>query len=265
MQKFKMFFLCWLIRTFGRLSTGIRMSFEHGFISGLMLDYIYENKAHGKFLIGKIVDRIFLDNVGWKAIRQRKEKLKQYLKEIIAEQRARGEKTVILDIASGPGTYLMEVVSEIKEEAISVICQDIDERWLENGAAHATKMGLCNIRFEKGDAFNLPLLQKVSPQPTIVVASGFYDWIVDDELIKQSLYFCYVILPAKGAIVFSNQVDYKEMELIQAAFVDFNQEPLRMKTRAPELINGWAQAMGFHNLKTTLDAWGLYSVTRGEK
>jgi len=265
MKKIKLFLLTLFIRTIGRLSTGIDMSFKYGFISGLMLDYIYENRAHGKFIIGKILDRLFLNNVGWQAIRKRKENLKSYIKFAIEQNKKRRIKTVILDIASGPARYLIEILSEIGENDVVAICQDIDERWLIRGKELSAKAGLRNMRFEKGDAFNLDFLSKINPRPNIIVSSGFYDWITDDELIKKSFLYSYNMFEDKGVIIFTNQASHKQMELVSKAFVDFNKEPLKMKIRAPEIINGWAKEAGFKNLETSIDKWGLYSVAKGEK
>lgn len=265
MNKIKLYLMTLLIRTIGRLSTGIDMSFKYGFISGYMLDYIYENQPHGKLLIGKLIDKMFLDNIGWQAIRQRKENLKKYIKEIIEDNRRKAVKTVILDIASGPAKYVLEILLENGEQDVYVICQDIDQRWLDIGKEQANKLGLKNIRFEKGDAFNLELLSKVKPSPNVVVSSGFYDWITDDELIKKSFKYCYSILTNNGKIVFTNQVGHMQMELVQAVFVDFNKEPLRMKTRPAEFIGSLAKEAGFVNLDTLFDKWGLYSVSKGDK
>jgi SAM-dependent methyltransferase len=265
MNKIKMSLMTIFIKTVGRLSTGVNLSFKFGFTSGYMLDYIYENKPHGKFFIGKILDKAFLNNIGWQVIRQRKDNLKKYLKEAIGENRKNGVKTIILDVASGPAKYILEVLVEAGEQDTYATCQDIDQRWLDYGREQADKLGLKNIRFEKGDAFNLQLLSKVMPQPNIVVSSGFYDWITDDELIKKSFNYCYSILPAGGKIIFTNQAGHQQMELVQAVFVDFNKEPLRMKTRPVDLICGWAKESGFQNLNTSIDKWGLYSVSKGEK
>lgn len=265
MDRLKVFLYTLVIRTVGRLSTGIDMSFRYGFISGKMLDYIYENKAHGKFFIGRLIDRAYLDNTGWKAIRQRKENLKKLVREAIRRNRAAGIPSVILDVASGPAKYLLEVLREEGEAGISVVCQDIDERWLECGREQARQMGLKNVRFEKGDAFDRDLLLRTLPVPNIVVASGFYDWITDDDKVRFSLGNCAAVLRNGGQLLFTNQAGHLQMELVSRAFVDFNKEPLRMKIRPPELINGWAREAGFRGLETVIDAWGLYSVTRGEK
>lgn len=265
MRKLKFAVLAFLVRTVGRLSTGVDMSFKYGFTSGMMLDYIYENKAHGRFLIGKIIDRAYLDNIGWKAIRQRKDNLKIFLKDSAGDNRRAGRKTVVLDVASGPARYLIEVLTELKGEDVSAACQDIDERWIAKGNAIAREYGLDNIRFEKGDAFDLDLLSKVDPRPNIVVSSGFYDWITDDELVKRSLFYISKIIDEHGTIIFTNQSGHRQMEMVSSVFVDFNKEPLRMKVRDPRLLEKWAKEAGFKNLKTVSDEWGLYSVTRGEK
>src|SRR5687767_9205082 len=61
-----------LMRTAGRASEGIRLGYRHGFDSGPMLDYVYENRARGSFVFGRLVDRVYLDSIGWRAIRARK-------------------------------------------------------------------------------------------------------------------------------------------------------------------------------------------------
>ena len=81
-----------LIATLGRLSKGINMCFKHGLTAGYNLEYIYENKAHGHLLLGKWIDRIYLDDVGWKAVRQRKDNLRDALIRTIEENRVQGRR-----------------------------------------------------------------------------------------------------------------------------------------------------------------------------
>jgi len=259
-------FLTLAIKTIGRLSKGLNISSEHGLTSGLMLDYIYENKSHGKFIIGKFLDRIFLNNVSWKAIRQRKQNLKEQIKLAIGENRARGENTVILDVAAGPAQYLIDVMSEVGEDGVFAVCQDIDEKWMASGREKAGEAGLKNIRFEKSDAFDIDTLSSVSPRPNVIVASGLYDWIMNDELVKKSLKLCCSVLDDDGTIIFTNQAGNRQMNLVHKAFLDFNKEPLRMKTRSPETLNGWAMEAGFKDIiATVMDRWGFYSVARIKK
>jgi len=265
MKKIKYAVLRWLFKTIGRLSTGIDMSFRYGFISGEMLDYIYQNKANGRLVIGRIFDRLFLNNVGWQAVRQRKASLKKYIHATIENNRKMNKKTVILDFASGPARYLVESVSETGEKNVSVVCSDLDDRWLKKGSELAKEAGLKNFKFIKGNAFDWKFLSKIRPKPNVIVSSGFYDWIVDDKLIKKSLAYAYKMLPKDGIVIFTNQVGHKQMEFVSEVFIDFNKEPLRMKTRSSETLNKWAEEAGFKNLETVTDKWELYSVTRVKK
>lgn len=260
-QKISTNLLALLIKTLGRLSKGIRLSYKYGFTSGLMLDYIYKNEPQGELLIGKWIDKAYLENPGWEAIRMRKENLKEHLKQAIHENKRLGKKSVILDVAGGPGRYLMETLEETGEHDIYVICQDIDERWVKEGHKIAAEKGLKNIRFEKGDAFNPELLQRVEPKPNIIVSSGFYDWMTDDEDVRKSIKIIYDLLPAGGKIIYTNQAGHLSMELVSKAFTDFYGKALRMKTRSADLINSWAQDVDFKDIKTDLDKWGLYSVS----
>jgi hypothetical protein len=49
------------MRTLGRLSEGIRIGLTTGFDSGSSLDYVYRNQARGALLIGKLIDRGYLE------------------------------------------------------------------------------------------------------------------------------------------------------------------------------------------------------------
>src|SRR5262249_43651839 len=59
----------WLLKGPGRLSRGINLGWKHGFDSGLSLDYIYENRAQGVTSLGRLIDRFYLNAIGWRGIR----------------------------------------------------------------------------------------------------------------------------------------------------------------------------------------------------
>ena len=49
------------MRTYGQLSTGIRLGYREGFNSGSMVDYVYAIVAHGISPIGRLIERVMLD------------------------------------------------------------------------------------------------------------------------------------------------------------------------------------------------------------
>src|SRR5262245_17843037 len=102
-----------LMKTVGNLSDGIRLGNRHGFDSGVMLDYVYKNRAGGRLLIGKLLDRIYLNAIGWRGIRLRKELVIQCLKRVVAEQLMRKTRIRYLDLACGGGEYDRVVVKAL--------------------------------------------------------------------------------------------------------------------------------------------------------
>ncbi|TIW50035.1 MAG: hypothetical protein E5V60_35205, partial [Mesorhizobium sp.] len=53
------------IRIGSWFSTGLKTGITTGFDSGSTLDYVYENDARGETHLGRMIDRTFLDAIGW--------------------------------------------------------------------------------------------------------------------------------------------------------------------------------------------------------
>ena len=113
--------LRWLMKGPGRLSRGIDLGWKHGFDSGIMLDYIYENRAQGLTPLGRLIDRAFLNAIGWRGIRVRRTLLEQALRSLIEQTHAAGRPVRLLDIASGPGRYVLETIHTLR--TISDLCR----------------------------------------------------------------------------------------------------------------------------------------------
>jgi hypothetical protein len=97
------------MRTLGRLSHGIRLGWETGFNSGDSLDYVYRNRPSGLTWFGRLIDKVYLNFIGWRGIRLRKESLKQWILAAAAQLRNEGREARIMDVAAGHGRYLLEV------------------------------------------------------------------------------------------------------------------------------------------------------------
>lgn len=70
-----------------------------------------------------------------------------------------------MDVAGGPGRYLLEVIADNPGKDLEVICRDLNEAGLDRGRAQAEKSGINNIKYEKADAFSLDGLRSASPKP----------------------------------------------------------------------------------------------------
>ena len=95
----------WALKT-----VGIRLGWRTGFDSGLTLDYVYENRPRGITLLGRLIDRAYLTSIGWRGVRQRRIHLERMLREAIDRVRTDGRQVHLLDIAAGPGRYVLDTV-----------------------------------------------------------------------------------------------------------------------------------------------------------
>lgn len=252
-------------RTVGRTSAGISLCLNEGLTSGKTVDYVYRNKPQGRFLIGKLIDKQFLSHPGWEGVRLRRMNLELLMTQAIAQLRDKKKKIFILDIASGPGAYILSVLEKVGEKDIQTLCRDLEDRWLEEGSLSAESKNLKQVRFEKGDALDAESLFGLTPKPNIVVASGFYDWIPDDEIVKNSFSMVYRTLDEKGYFIMTNQTAHPNLDFVEQVFTDFNHKPLRMKMRSPNIIQEWLEEAGFKVIQTLKDPHEYYSVTLAMK
>jgi alpha-beta hydrolase superfamily lysophospholipase len=177
-----------LMNTGGRLSQGIRIGLRHGFDSGVMLDYVYQDKPAGFAFIGSIVDRNYLNAIGWRGIRQRRLNLQDILRQTAADLHQAGQPVRIVDIASGPGRYLLEVMTDLNKIGASALLRDYKEDNITAARDLAGQLGLSTcITTACADAFDSDSLATLSPQPTIAIISGLFELFPQNDNIRRSL------------------------------------------------------------------------------
>ena len=257
-----------LFGTVGRTSRGVEIGFRDGFDSGMMLDYVYVNQSHGRFGIGKLIDRVYLNAVGWRGIRARRVLLKSMLRAEIERNRAVVQPTRLLDVAAGPGRYLQELLqdSDAWRDDLRILCRDLALPGLEQGWRQAKSLGLSAMTYEQGDAFNPdPTEASLGGAPNIIVVSGLYELLLDDETIRQSLARLYELLSPGGTIFFTTQTRHPQLEFIANVLTNRDGLPWIMKCRPTGQLEEWARAAGFSGIESRLEKVGLFSVTVGRK
>jgi len=250
-----------LVHTLGRLSEGIRIAREHGMISGKMIDYVYRNEPSGRLWIGKVLDRIYLSNEGWRAVRIRKGHLASLLVAAVRRRLDERGEALILDVASGQAKYLQETLMQFRREPVEAVCWDLDERWLEEGHASAAALGLRSMLYDRGDAFDPAAYRRLPRRPDIVVASGFYDWIHDDDSVQRSRALIAAALDRGGRFLFTLQTGHADVRLANDIFRGFDGAALAIKLRSPAVVNAWARRAGFDIEQIRSDPWGYHAVT----
>jgi len=246
-----------LLRTVGNLSEGIKIGFKHGFDSGNIMNYIYENNPSGTFCIGKAIDRAFLNQKTCKAFRAIKKIQKDFITNYLKERE--GQETSIVDLASGKADYIYDVLLETSSK-VSVLLRDINENTLQESRNTAEKLGLTeNIRYQLGDALDVESLKNISPKPNLVIEVGLYGIIHDDEKIRNHLKTVKEILDP-DALLLNVQTYNEQIELIARSLVNQDGEPCVWHLRQAEQVIGWAQEAGFKNPQIVMDPYDIYAV-----
>jgi alpha-beta hydrolase superfamily lysophospholipase len=254
-------FIRWFLKGPGRLSQAVRLGWRHGFNSGAMLDYVYNNQADGLTPLGRLIDRIYLNAIGWRGIRVRKSLLERALQTAIEKTHADGAQVRILDVASGPGRYVLETIHNLNSIPASVVLRDCNPENLNAAAQLRDQLGLVNIVVECGDAFDRPSLAGIRPRPTIAIVSGLYELSPDNGHVLRSLQGLADAVEPGGYLLYTNQPWHPQLEFIARVLVDPKGEPWIMRRRTQAEMDELVAVAGFEKLSQEIDPWGLFTVS----
>ncbi|MGE5385854.1 MAG: bifunctional alpha/beta hydrolase/class I SAM-dependent methyltransferase [Betaproteobacteria bacterium] len=247
----------------GCLSEGVRLGHQTGFDSGSTLDYIYRNTASGCGPLGRMIDRNYLDAIGWRGIRQRKLHLEELLRKAMEKVHAAGHPIRIMDVAAGHGRYVLEALEKTPRRPDSILLRDFSDLNVEKGAALIAQKGLKDIAtFVKGDAFDPESLAAVTPKPTIGIVSGLYELFPDNDLVRRSLSGLAAAVEPGGFLLYTGQPWHPQLELIARALTshrDGQAWVMRRRTQA-EMDQLVAEA-GFVKIEQRIDQWGIFTVS----
>jgi SAM-dependent methyltransferase len=253
-----------VMRSIGRLSRGVRTGWRHGFDSGPSLDYVYENRARGWSPLGCLLDRLYLDTIGWATIRRRKVHLEDLLEATIKREFA-DRPVHIVDIAAGPGRYLLDTIRKLGAQTISVELRDRDPHGLAAGRELAGRMGIGSVRYVEGDAFDPQSLGCINPRPDIVVVSGLYELFDDNETILRSLRALAAVVKEGGFLLYTNQPWHPQIELIARVLTNREGEPWLMRRRTQAEIDELVAVAGFAKQEMRVDEHGIFTVSLARK
>jgi alpha-beta hydrolase superfamily lysophospholipase len=248
-------------QTLGRLSRGVRLGLRTGFDSGKTLDYVYENQPRGELLLGKWIDWFYLNSIGWRGIRQRRINIEKLLQEAIALIRADSQTVRLVDIAAGPGRYILETLQRLGDGNLSALLRDNVEGNLEAGRKLAREMGLANVTFQLGDAFDEASLAAIQPPPNLAVVSGLYELFGNNEMVRRSLRGLAKAVPAGGCLVYTGQPWHPQVEMIARVLGNREGQPWIMRRRTQEEMDDLVRDAGFQKIAQEMDQWGIFTVS----
>jgi alpha-beta hydrolase superfamily lysophospholipase/SAM-dependent methyltransferase len=254
-----------LMKTFGRLSRGIDLGWRHGFDSGTTLDYVYENRPQGITPLGRLIDRFYLNSIGWRGIRIRRLHLEQVLCATIEQMHAADRPVRLLDIASGPGRYILELLGRLQHMPITAVLRDYKQENLDAARRLADGLGLTNITVTQGDAFDAQSLAAVAPRPTIAVVSGLYELFPENEPVLQSLRGLAEAVEPGGHLIYTNQPWHPQVEFIGRVLSNREGKPWIMRCRSQAEMDALVQSVGFTKVAQEIDPWGIFTVSLAQR
>lgn len=248
-------------------SRGVKLGFDTGFDSGSTLDYVYRNTPGGMGRLGRLIDRTYLDSIGWRGIRQRKLHVEELLRLAMARLREAGRPVHILDIAAGHGRYILEALQGVEPLPESILLRDYSELNVRDGQALIEAKGLDQIaRFIEGDAFDRADLAAVAPRPSLAVVSGLYELFGDNQQVGNSLAGLAAAVPPGGYLVYTGQPWHPQLELIARALTSHRDgQPWVMRRRSQAEMDQLVAAAGFRKLEQRIDEWGIFSVSLAQR
>lgn len=255
------------LRLGSRLSSGVKLGFDTGFDSGSTLDYVYRNTPTGTSGLGRLIDRNYLNSIGWRGIRQRKLHVEELLRLAMQQLRGTGREVRIVDIAAGHGRYILEALQGVSPLPESILLRDYSDINVRDGNALIREKGLEGIaQFVKGDAFDGADLAALQPRPTLAVVSGLYELFADNQMVGASLAGLADAVEPGGYLVYTGQPWHPQLELIARALTSHREgQAWVMRRRTQAEMDQLVEAAGFRRIDLRVDEWGIFSVALAQK
>ncbi|KAB7771043.1 bifunctional alpha/beta hydrolase/class I SAM-dependent methyltransferase [Xanthomonas maliensis] len=255
------------LRLGGRLSDGIALGLQTGFDSGSTLDYIYRDQASGRGPLGRLIDRQYLDAIGWRGIRIRGAHLGELLREAAMRLRQAGLPVRVLDIAAGHGRYVLRALGSGAQRADAIVLRDFSALNVAQGTALIQAMRAADIaRFEQGDAFDPDAVAAVQPAPTLAVVSGLYELFADNDQVARSLAGVAAAVPPGGYLLYTGQPWHPQLEFIARALTSHRDGAAWvMRRRSQQEMDALVEAAGFRKIAQRIDAFGIFTVCLAQR
>jgi alpha-beta hydrolase superfamily lysophospholipase/SAM-dependent methyltransferase len=246
----------------GQFSYGIEIGWRNGFDSGLSLDYVYRNEPDGWSVLGRLIDKSYLNSIGWRGIRQRKANLKNVLCDLILKLHRENCTVEILDIAAGAGRYVIETISGFPEIPICATLCDYKEENVNAAHALADESNLNgSVVVRRGDAFDRDSLARIQPRATIGIVSGLYELFSSNDLVLNSLRGLAEAIEPGGYLIYTNQPWHPQLEFIAHVLRNREGERWIMRRRTTAEMDELVRTAGFEKIGMEIDQWGMFTVS----
>ena len=256
-----------LMKLGSRWSEGLRIGQETGYDSGSTLDYVYQNQPQGTNAFGRLVDKNYLNTVGWRGIRQRKANIAKAISLAMVKLREAGKPIDVLDIASGHGRYVLDALTA-ENHPNSVRLRDYSPINVAAGRKLIAERGLQEIvSFDEVNAFDPANYQALTPRPTLGIVSGLHELFADNDLIMHSLNGFGTAIETGGYLIYTGQPWHPQLELIARCLTSHKEGSPNwvMRRRSQQEMDQLVEKAGFRKIHQWIDEDGIFTVSLAVK
>ncbi len=255
----------------GHLSAGISIAQSHGFDSGSSLDYVYQNQPRGTTILGRAIDKNYLNSPGWVGIRERKQGLDDFLDQYSAKLSSHSSQLQILDIACGNGRYIIDFLQRHSAQPvdnavqINVELRDYMSINLEKAQQSAEKQELHEqLSYRQCDAFSANSYREAELFDLVVI-SGLLELESNNQTVLTALSGAYQQLKPGGYLIYTNQPWHPQLEFIAQVLHNHQGEPWLMRPRSQAEIDALVEHVGLQKVDMWIDTQGIFSIAVAQK
>jgi alpha-beta hydrolase superfamily lysophospholipase len=251
----------WSMSKIGFVSNGMRIGQVYGFDSGLSLDYVYKNTPAGKFGFGKLMDHSYLNAIGWRGIRIRKQHLLTQIESQIAKLQKENRPIKILDIAGGTGNYLFDIKNKFPEAEI--VINDFKKSNIEEGEKVIAEKGLQKIRFTNYNCFDSETYKKLDFTPNITIISGIFELFEDNKLVSNAIVGVTSISEPDSAVIYTGQPWHPQLKMIAYVLNSHQEKDWVMRRRSQKELDAVFKFNNVNKENMLIDDFGIFTVSTG--
>ena len=216
------------------------------------------------------IDWFYLNAIGWRGIRVRKQNIERLLTDAMSRLRAERRAVRIVDIAAGHGRYVLDAVEAArpgKRDSDASCATTAMQQRPPGRSVDPAQKGLESIaRFEAGDAFDRASLATIRPRPTLGIVSGLYELFPDNGLLRNSLAGLADAIEPGGYLIYTGQPWHPQLEMIARTLPSHrDHKPWVMRRRTQAEMDQLVEAAAFRKIDQFTDDWGIFTVSMAQR
>lgn len=266
-MKLKTLWNKFIVETVGPYSTGLQLEKKFGLESAAVLNHIYKNTPAGENALGIWLDKKFVTNAIWNAIRRCKANISDAVNETLHEffDKRAYSSVKICDLACGYSNYIIEILKYYKRNQLEIefIDKDIKSQYELREPLREFK----NVKasFKRSDITNDRTYNFVGA-PDIMILSGYFDTICKDEVqIEYILRHVFESLNPEGYFIFTTQNTNYNIKTVDELFEDYSNKKVQKEEKDIDKIRNMAEIAGFEILSEKVDNENRYCVYIAKK